>query len=918
MDIVSFLVIGLVAGSIYGLAAVGLVLTYKTSGVFNLGHGALAALAAYSFYVLNVQLDLSWPVAAAVTVGIVGPAVGLLLEFLARKLQGAPLPLQISGVVGILLVVQAGTQLIFGAQEVRRVPPFLPKGRIEIGGTFVQYDDIATFAIAVLATAGLWAFLRWTRTGIAMKAVVQNPELLDLVGRSATRVRRWAWILGTVMASLSGVLLAPIMPLDPVQLTLLVVAAYAAAAIGTFSNLPGTFAGGLFVGVLAALSTRWLTEGILASLPAALPFAILFVVLLVFPKKYLADKTAVRIHPRPTWRAPARFQATVGIVVAAFLVIVPVFAGIHLVDWTVAVAMILVFLSLSLLVHTSGQVSLAQIGFMAIGAVTFSHLLHSAGMSWPVALLLAGAVAVPIGAVLAIPAIRLGGLYLAIATFGFGIFLQQMFYTQDFMFGAASSGLEVRRPDFVPIDLASDTGYYYLVLAIVVVCVLAAVALERGRLGRLLTYIKQSPRAVEANGIPASVTRLLVFCIAAFLAAIGGALAASAQQTISADSYAPIVSLTVFVLIVLNGPSVPWNAILAAAAYILVPSYFPSTQVGTYLQLLFGISAIALVMLPEMHVPERLTRVVDRWFRGAEPRGDEPGGAASDEPAPRGIEQREPAALNVSAVSVAFGGVKALDEASIVCTPGRVTGLIGPNGAGKSTMFNAVTGLVATSGGSVSLGGVDLGRRTPSARARAGIGRTFQTVELFESMTVRENVSVGAEGRTVRLSPVTHLRSRKSDRARIAAATADALAACGLEDVADRHVMNLPTGTRRLVEVARCLAGGHTILLLDEPSAGLDHNESARLGELIRRVVDEHGVGVILVEHDVSLVLGVSDDVCVLEFGRVIFEGSAGDARRSSVVQAAYLGAADTEDNAPVGAEPGGPERTASKLEEVK
>ncbi|MDV2476713.1 ABC transporter ATP-binding protein [Rhodococcus zopfii] len=198
------------------------------------------------------------------------------------------------------------------------------------------------------------------------------------------------------------------------------------------------------------------------------------------------------------------------------------------------------------------------------------------------------------------------------------------------------------------------------------------------------------------------------------------------------------------------------------------------------------------------------------------------------------------------------------------------------------------------------------------------MGRTFQTVELFESMTVRENVSVGAEGRTVRLSPVTHLRSRKSDRARIAAATADALAACGLEDVADRHVMNLPTGTRRLVEVARCLAGGHTILLLDEPSAGLDHNESARLGELIRRVVDEHGVGVILVEHDVSLVLGVSDDVCVLEFGRVIFEGSAGDARRSSVVQAAYLGAADTEDNAPVGAEPGGPERTASKLEEVK
>lgn len=891
MDIVSFVIIGLVAGSIYGLAAVGLVLTYKTSGVFNLGHGALAALAAYSFYVLNVQLELSWPIAAAVTVCVVGPVVGLLLELLARRLQGAALPLQIAGVVGILLVVQAGTLLIFGAQEVRRVPSFLPKSRIEVAGTFIQYDDILTFAIAVVATAGLWAFLRWTRTGIAMKAVVQNPELLELVGHSATRVRRWAWILGTVMASLSGVLLAPIMPLDPVQLTLLVVAAYAAAAIGTFSNLPGTFAGGLIVGVLAAVSTRWLTNGILASLPAALPFAILFVVLLFFPKKYLADKTAVRIHPRPTWKAPVRLQAMGGALAVAFLVTVPLFAGIRLVDWTVAVATILVFGSLSLLVHTSGQVSLAQIGFMAIGAATFSHLLQGTGMSWPVALLLSGAVAVPIGAVLAIPAIRLGGLYLAIATFGFGIFLQQMFYTQDFMFGAASSGLEVRRPDASIVDLASDTGYYYLVLAIAVVSVAVVFTLERGRLGRLLTYIKQSPRASEANGVPAAVTRVLIFCITAFLAAIGGALAASAQQSISADSYAPIISLTVFVIIVLNGPAVPWNAVLAAAAYTLIPSYFPSTEVGTYLQLLFGISAIALVMLPPAQLPVRVTSLVDRWFR----RADRTEPALFTEPVD--VEPIELAALEVSTVSVTFGGVKALDGADIVCTPGRVTGLIGPNGAGKSTLFNAVTGLVTTSGGSVSFGGADLRGKSPSARARAGIGRTFQTVELFESMTVRENVSVGAEGRTVRLDPITHLRSSKTERDRIRSATESALTACGLEGVADQHVMNLPTGTRRLVEVARCLAGGHTVLLLDEPSAGLDHNESARLGELIRRVVDERGVGVILVEHDVSLVLGVSDDVYVLEFGRVIFSGSAADARRSSVVQAAYLGTTEPVDD---------------------
>src|SRR5262249_35901201 len=159
------------------------------------------------------------------------------------------------------------------------------------------------------------------------------------------------------------------------------------------------------------------------------------------------------------------------------------------------------------------------------------------------------------------------------------------------------------------------------------------------------------------------------------------------------------------------------------------------------------------------------------------------------------------------------------------CMTGRVTGLIGPNGAGKSTVLNAVTGLVPTAEGTIRLDGTDLRHTTPSGRARTGIGRTFQTTELFESMTVRENISVGPEGRTSGHNPISHLWAPRTDRNAIAAATESAIAACGLEEVADRHVANLPTGTRRLVEVARCLAGGQRILLLDEPSAGLDHNE---------------------------------------------------------------------------------------------
>jgi hypothetical protein len=179
--------------------------------------------------------------------------------------------------------------------------------------------------------------------------------------------------------------------------------------------------GGLVVGILASLSTKWFTTGLLAGLPPALPFVVLFVVLLVFPKRYLVGRSFAVPRSRPAWRAPASLQLSGGLLLLLGLALVPAFAGIHLTDWTTAVATVIVFLSLGLLVRTSGQVSLAHVAFTAIGAAAFSHLTVGSGVPWLLALLLAGLIAVPIGAILAIPSIRLSGLYLALATFGFGI-----------------------------------------------------------------------------------------------------------------------------------------------------------------------------------------------------------------------------------------------------------------------------------------------------------------------------------------------------------------------------------------------------------------------------------------------------------------------------------------------------------------
>jgi branched-subunit amino acid ABC-type transport system permease component len=557
-----FIVAGLVSGSVYGLAAVGLVLTYKTSGVFNIAHGALATVSAYAFYSLHVQNGLAWPVAAVICVLGIGPAMGLLLEVLARRVATATLELQIAATVGVLLMIEAGVTLVYGQVEVREVPKFLPDGGFTVSGTLVQWSDVVTFGVALAVTVALSLSFQLTRRGIAMRAVVNDPDLLDLAGTNPVATRRLAWCLGAAIAAISGVLFAPLLPLNPLQLTLLVVQAFGAAAIGRFTNLPVTFVGGLVIGVLASVATRYFSTGLLAGIPTALPFLALFLVLLLMPKRFLVERSRAVQRLRVDWSAPAPLQLGAGTVVLVVLALVPTFAGIHLTDWTVALAMTIVFLSLGLLVRTSGQVSLCHVAFTAIGAAAFSHLALDTGLPWPLALLGCGLVAVPIGALLAIPAIRFGGLYLALATFGFGIVVQVMFYTQDYLFGASGAGIEAPRPSTLGLD--DDARFYHLVLALAAAATVLVVALNRSRLGRLLRGMADSPTALRTNGVTIDVTRVMVFCLSAFMAAIGGALAAMAQTTVSGDSYQPLLSLTYFAVIVIVLGREPWYALLAS------------------------------------------------------------------------------------------------------------------------------------------------------------------------------------------------------------------------------------------------------------------------------------------------------------------------------------------------------------------
>jgi ABC-type branched-subunit amino acid transport system ATPase component/branched-subunit amino acid ABC-type transport system permease component len=890
-DFLPFVVIGIVSGSVYGLTATGLVLTYKTSGIFNFAQGSIAALAAFAFYFLHVQHGWPWPLTMAVCLLVVGPGLGLALERLALILADVSDTLKIAATIGIILIVLSLGQIWFPSTPA--FPSYLPTRTYRLFGVNVGWDQTTIFIISLVLVAALYYFFRFVRMGMAMRAVVDDPNLISMTGENPARVRRWAWVIGTTFAALSGVLLAPSINLDASILTLLVVQAFGAAAIGYFSNLPLTYVGGLLIGVLAALSTKYVTQvPSLAGLPPSLPFIILFIALIVTPRARLASRRFVPSRSwSEAWYAPWRVRLLCGGLFLVLVCFVPAFAGDNLAAYSAAVVDIILFLSLGLLIRNAGQVSLCQYAFAAVGAAAMAHFSTSFGLPWLVAVLLAGLVAIPVGAIVAIPAIRLTGVFLALATLGFGVLLQQMFYTQNWMFGPNTNGVAAARPHLG--SLGTDTGYYYVAVVFAVLAVALTLLIRNGRLGRILHAMSDSPLALETQGATVNVARVIVFCIASFMAAVSGALTAGLFHYAVGSEFDSFGSLTLVCLVVIITIGDPWYAIIAAGSLELIPAYLNLGNITSYLQILFGVSAV-LAPITTLYLRQsapngvrRLADRVDRMLGGKPPVPVEPalavGALDTTKPVPReGLEVRD--------LSVRFGGTAAVSHFDLVAPTAMITGLIGPNGAGKTTTFNACCGLLKPTSGRIILHGTDVSGMGPSVRARKGLGRTFQRVELFNSLSVRQNIAIGREAILAGGNPVRQVVGRRGDTKMVAAAVQHAAEVTGISDLLDVAVSDITTGQRRLVELARVLAGPFDMILLDEPSSGLDGRETEAFGRILSGVVAERGVGILIVEHDMSLVRQVCDRVSVLDFGQKIFEGTPAEMLSSPVVRAAYLG----------------------------
>lgn len=890
-ELLPFVVTGVTTGAVYGLAGSGLVITYRTSGVFNFAHGALAAVAAYVFYWLTTSVGLHWVPAFVLAVPVLGAVMGVLLEIVGRQISRRSPAMQVSATVGIIVIVTGLATIAYGPDALL-MEPYLPGAgeSLRIGGVNVGYDELTITCVALLATGGLYAYSRFTRSGLAMRAVVDDADLVGTHGTNPVRVRRVAWILGSTLASASGVLLAPLVGLQVLSLTYLVVAAIGAAAIGGFSSIPLTYAGGILIGVIADISQNYVLQTPwLAGVPLSVPFLTLLIALVVVPRQKLTSRIIPDRKPVVRLQAPPGVSMVTAIVVIGVLLLVPALVGAKLTAYMLLIPTAIMLLSLGLLVRTAGQVSLCHAAFGAIGAFSFSQLMTDLGLPWLPALIVGGLVVVPIAALVALPAVRLSGIFFALATLGFGIMMERLVYPLDFAFGSDGAGRVMPRPDWA----SSDEAFYYLLVALFVVTAALLTWLDRSRFGRMLRGLSDSPTALKTMGLTLSSTRILMFAVSGFFAGVSGILYGSTVgfAAYSDVNYTSFQSLVLLAILIISPFGVPWYALFAAPV-VIIPAYISGEAVPNWLNVAFGVFAVIVALQNGAPgAPHWVADLFRRLSRAPQDRTPLDGELALPVRSPGTAASTSPG-LEVQNLHVRFGGVKAVDGVDLVAPIGRVTGLIGPNGAGKTTTFNACSGLVRPSEGRVLLHGRDVSQMSASARAREGLGRSFQVTELCESLTVRQNVGMGVEATKAGWSPISQLglNATRAQRRHLAETTEHALRLCGIEHLADSLAGTLTTGERRLVEVSRCLAGDFDILLLDEPSAGLDHDESARLRGVLAAIMEERRCGILLVEHDMAFVMKLCNYIYVLDFGKPLFEGTPDEVAASPVVRAAYLG----------------------------
>jgi ABC-type branched-subunit amino acid transport system ATPase component/ABC-type branched-subunit amino acid transport system permease subunit len=536
----------------------------------------------------------------------------------------------------------------------------------------------------------------------------------------------------------------------------------------------------------------------------------------------------------------------------------------------------IVGVGLNILVGLTGQISLGHVGFYAIGAYTVA-ILTLKGVSFWIALPLAGLIAGAIGLLLSLPALRVSGPYLAMVTIAFAFIVQHLSIEWRELTGG-SNGLMSLPPPSIASTVFTEREIALLAIAVAGASMLLFCRLAGSAWGKAMVAVRDAEVAARSIGLNPVSVKAAAFMLSAVFAGIAGGIFASLLAFVAPDSFPFSQSILFLLACVVGGAGWVLGPAVGAAVTVVLPELL--SNLAEYRLLFFGILLLVVLWL----APEGVLGTIARLFRRIDPRTANPAGfdiavflgpsAAS-------------APLDVADIGITFGGIKAASNVSFSASPGKVTSVIGPNGAGKTTVLNMIGGFYRPDVGSIRLGGFELAGAPAWKVARAGIGRTYQTTKLFETMSVLDNVLIA-----MRCGRLGSMMSAAADEADIRSAEG-LLAFVGYQDALARPAGDLPHVDRRLVEIARALAMRPRVLLLDEPAAGLMSSDKDALSGLLRRIADA-GIAVILVEHDMRLVMGISDHILVLDAGKPIAAGTPNVIRHDAKVLAAYLGAAET------------------------
>lgn len=568
---IAYTLTGVFTGAAYAIAASGLVLTYSTTRVFNIAHGAFGMLLAFVYWDFAERQALPDAVALLLVLLVVAPALGIFVQrFLARGLGEAPVGVVLVVTVGLLVALIGVAQQIW-PPEVRAVSPFFSGSGFEVFGTYVTMHQIITILLSGMVAGALYLLLNRTRIGAAMRASVDNPDLLKLYGGRPDIVAALAWAIGTSLAALGGIVLAPTIGLQYYDLTLLVINAYAAAMLGRLKSLPLAFAGAMGLGILQAYIVGYLPgEGSflgisIGGLRAVVPTLFLFAIIVLMPQAPLRIGQVKGLVSAPV-PSLGRAGRSGGLVVLGVALVTLFFAESNLLLVGTAITYAIVMLSLVLLTGYGGHVSLAQFTFAGVGALAYAKL----DMPNLMGIVLAAVVAALVGGLVALPVLRLTGLYLALSTLAFAQLMDKLVFQADWAF-QFNGTLDAERMSLLGIPFTDTGAYVVLMAAFFVGTAIFLLALRKGSLGRILIAMRDSQAACGTLGLNMRWFRVGLFALSAGIAGMAGALFAGLRGTFGAADFQFFASLLLLLVAVVFGVTSMTGAALGGVMLMLLP-----------------------------------------------------------------------------------------------------------------------------------------------------------------------------------------------------------------------------------------------------------------------------------------------------------------------------------------------------------